>query len=69
MCRGLFAIRDCYTQREFVKEQLGGTWSKKDNAWLVAPNERIARTLKNMGASISQEVIDMFTAKNKMQYV
>lgn len=69
MCRGLFAIRDCYTQREFVKEQLGGTWSKRDNAWLVAPNKRIARTLKNMGASISQEVIDMFTAKNKMQDV
>lgn len=67
MIDGLIAISDCYAQKEFVKDKLGGTWSAKNKVWLVPPDTGKLETLKKLGATIDKGVYDEVDSKIKLQ--
>ena len=67
MLDGLIAISDCYSQKEFVKDKLSGTWSAKNKVWLVPPDASKLSILENIGAMIDKSVYEELGSKKKLQ--
>lgn len=56
MYGGLLAVKDCFAQKELIKDKFGAVWSKTQKAWLTAPSEEKVNALIRMGANIDNEV-------------
>lgn len=66
MYGGLLAIKDCFAQKELIKDKFGAVWSKSQKAWLTAPSEDKLNALIKMGATIDKSVYDSIGVKQKL---
>ena len=66
MFGGLLAIKDCFAQKELIKDKFGAVWSKAEKAWLTAPSEDKVNALIKMGAKIDKTVYDAIGVKHQL---
>ena len=66
MYGGLLAIKDCFAQKDLIKDKFGAVWSKTQKAWLTAPSEDKINALVKMGATIGEDVCDAIGVKHKL---
>ena len=66
MYGGLLAIKDCFAQKELIKDKFGAVWSKSQKAWLTAPSEDKVNTLVKIGANIDKDVYKSIGVKHQL---